>query len=175
MISCYISLGSNLENPEAQLQQAVSSIASIARSQVAASSAVYRSAPVGPGQQADYLNAVLALGTDLPPMDLLDALQSIENAQGRVREQRWGPRTLDLDILLYGKQIINEPRLTVPHPAMSERNFVLRPLADICNQDFALPCGDTLGKLLQNCHGGRLERTSIRLNIPPSQGVQLER
>jgi len=167
MITCYISLGSNLEDPESQLQRAIAALAAVPQLRLAVASPVYRSAAVGPGSQPDYLNAVVALITELPPLELLDALQAIEQAQHRVRDERWGPRTLDLDILLYGDRQIDLPRLQVPHPAMADRNFVMVPLSDICNPNMELPGGGDLGTFIERCPPGRLERTRIRLNTHP--------
>ncbi|MBN7795782.1 2-amino-4-hydroxy-6-hydroxymethyldihydropteridine diphosphokinase [Parahaliea mediterranea] len=163
MITCYIALGSNLDEPESQLQEAVTALSRIEGLRLAAASPVYRSAAVGPGEQPDYLNAVLAVITDLQPLALLDALQAIEDRQGRQRGERWGPRTIDLDILLYGDQRIDLPRLQVPHPEMTGRNFVLVPLADICNPALRLPDGEELGSVVGRCPDARLERTRIRL------------
>jgi 2-amino-4-hydroxy-6-hydroxymethyldihydropteridine diphosphokinase len=163
MITCYVALGSNLQDPESQLQAAVRALHALDGVRVAATSQVYRSAAVGPGDQPDYLNAAVALVTALPPLDLLDALQAIERRQGRVRGEHWGPRTLDLDLLLYGNQQIDLPRLTVPHPRLAERNFVLAPLADICSPALPLPGLGELGTLLERCPPARLERTRIRL------------
>lgn len=163
MITCYIGLGSNLDDPEAQLQEAVAALRKVEGLRLAAASPVYRSAAVGPGEQPDHLNAVLAVITDLPPLALLDTLQAIEDKQGRQRLERWGPRTLDLDILLYGDQRIDLPRLQVPHPAMTERNFVLVPLSDLCNPSMKLPGGEELGTLVERCPDARIERTRVRL------------
>lgn len=163
MITCYIALGSNLDDPESQLQRAVDALREHPALRLATVSSVYRSAPVGPGEQPDYLNAVLAAITDLAPLELLDALQAVENAQGREREERWAPRTIDLDILLYGDEVIDDPRLQVPHPAMAERNFVLVPLTDICSPEMKMPAGKTLGELVEQCPPAPMERTRIRL------------
>jgi 2-amino-4-hydroxy-6-hydroxymethyldihydropteridine diphosphokinase len=113
---------------------------------------------MGPADQPDYINAVAALATRLSALELLDALQTIEQQQGRVREgERWGPRTLDLDLLLYGDQQIHTDRLTVPHPRLGERNFVMYPLHDITGDDLLIPGLDTLGHLLQACPRQGLE------------------
>ena len=104
---------------------------------------------MGDVEQPDYVNAVAGFKTSLSPIDLLDALQSIENQQGRLRELRWGPRTLDLDLLLYDDQCIDSPRLVVPHYGMRERSFVLVPLSDIA-ADFILPDGTALSSLLND-------------------------
>ena len=131
MNPAYIALGSNLQNPQQQLHSAISAIAQLAQSSIGPISSFYRSTAVGPGKQPDYLNAVLRLDTKLEPLELLDELQNIENSQGRERQERWGPRTLDLDLLLYGDVTLISPRLTIPHPRMHQRNFVLYPLQEI--------------------------------------------
>ncbi len=167
MIDTYIALGSNLADPLEQLQRAVDALARLPHSHLARLSAVYRSAAVGPGSQPDYLNAVARIQTELAPIALLDALQAVEQAQGRERSVRWGPRTLDLDILLYGGQRISEPRLSVPHPRMMERAFVLYPLADVAEANLLLPHGEDLAKLVAACEPGDLKRTALSLR-PPS-------
>ncbi|WP_163373092.1 2-amino-4-hydroxy-6-hydroxymethyldihydropteridine diphosphokinase [Endozoicomonas acroporae] len=141
--TAYVALGSNLEQPDLQLQRAVDDIDSMPQTTVAACSRLYRSDPVGPPGQPDYCNAVVAVNTTLAPLRLLDALQSIENAHGRVRSVRWGPRTLDLDIILFGNRCIESERLTVPHYQMQVRNFVLCPLLDVA-PDLELPDGTLL-------------------------------
>lgn len=152
-ISAYIGLGSNLAgslgSPLAQLQQAVQALAALPETGLIAVSPAYGSIAVGP-EQPDYTNAVAHLRTSLAPLDLLDQLQAIEQAHERVRIQHWGPRTLDLDLLLYADQTIDLPRLQVPHPYLTQRNFVLYPLAAI-NPDLVLPCGTALATLLQDC------------------------
>ena len=128
----YIGLGSNLSQPIKQVQSAISEIEKIAQSNIVNVSSLYLSKPMGPQDQDDYINAVLAIETTLTPLELLDALQDIENKAGRVRkENRWGARILDLDIILFGNEIINSERLIVPHYGMKEREFVLLPLAEI--------------------------------------------
>lgn len=130
-VICWIGLGSNLSDPKAQLLQAFDELAALPDSQLLQRSALWSSAPVGPQDQPDFVNAVAALQTQLPPLRLLDALQAIEQAHRRIRLRHWGPRTLDLDLLLYGDQIINHPRLQVPHPEMHRRGFVLAPLYSV--------------------------------------------
>lgn len=149
-VQVYIGLGSNLNDPVKQLQQAVSSLAKLISCHVVSVSPFYTSKPMGPQNQADYVNAVVALETSLPAEQLLDELQAIELAQGRVRLERWGARTLDLDLLLYGDQQIATERLTVPHPGMQERSFVLYPLADI-SPSLSIPGRGTLSALLEAC------------------------
>lgn len=164
MIPAYIGLGSNLQEPIGQLRSAVIALGGLRDSRVAAVSRVYRSAAVGPGDQPDYLNAVLRLDTALAPEALLQQLQAIETSQGRIRIERWGARTLDLDILLYGELEIVTPTLTIPHPALSSRNFVLYPLADISGPNLVLPDGSDLGTLLARCPRGELVATMLQLN-----------
>jgi 2-amino-4-hydroxy-6-hydroxymethyldihydropteridine diphosphokinase len=133
--SC-IGIGSNLDDPEAQVRQALRALETVDSTRVTAVSSLYRNPPMGPADQPDYVNAVAILLTALPPRTLLQQLQALEQRQGRVREShdRWGPRRLDLDILTYGKQTISEPGLQIPHPGISERNFVLFPLLEIAPQ-----------------------------------------
>lgn len=149
----WIGLGSNLDDPLAQLQRAVAALAAHPAVRIAARSPVYRNpAMLQPGQppQPDYLNAVVGIDTTLEPLALLDLLQAIEQAQGRVRGERWGARTLDLDILLYDDRVIDLPRLVVPHPGLRERRFALQPLADIA-PGLRLPDGTTIATLLAAC------------------------
>jgi 2-amino-4-hydroxy-6-hydroxymethyldihydropteridine diphosphokinase len=146
----YIGLGSNLENPRAQVEQALVELAAIPESKLLATSPLYRSAPVGPGEQPDYINATALLETSLTPLALLDALQAIEQSHERVRIEHWGPRTLDLDILLLDQQTIDSERLRVPHPYLTQRNFVLYPLADIA-PELLLPDGTSLQQLIAQC------------------------
>ena len=146
----YIGLGSNLSEPIKQVQAAINAITHISLSNVVKVSSLYLSKPMGPQDQDDYINAVLALETSLSAIELLDALQTIENEAGRVRkDNRWGARILDLDILLYGNETINNPRLTIPHYGMKEREFVLQPLAEIA-PDLVLPDGESVKVLSQN-------------------------
>ncbi|MBU3055510.1 2-amino-4-hydroxy-6-hydroxymethyldihydropteridine diphosphokinase [Pseudomonas indica] len=155
----YIGLGSNLSEPLEQLRGALAALGELPQSRLAATSSFYSSDPLGPADQPRYVNAVAALDTDLPPLALLDALQTIELNQGRVRkEERWGPRTLDLDILLFGSRQIDEPRLQVPHYHMHARAFVLYPLAEIAGEELALPDGRRLSELLAACPFEGLER-----------------
>lgn len=171
MTPAYVGLGSNLQQPLLQLQRALIAIAQLPSSQLLRVSSVYRSAAVGPGEQPDYLNAALQLDTRLQPAELLAALQAIEQAQGRVRTIRWGARTLDLDILLYGDRQIATSSLTIPHPELQRRNFVLYPLAEIAGPHLVLPDGTELVTLIARCPRGDLVRTRLRLtpqtSVPP--------
>ena len=153
----YIGMGSNLAAPEQQLRSAIEALAQLPGTQLAGVSAFYQSDSLLPGQPR-YTNAVAALDSHLAPLDLLDALQAIENDQGRERLERWGPRTLDLDILLFGNRLIDEPRLKVPHYQMHLRAFVLYPLAELAPADLQLPDGKRLSDLLTACPFVGLER-----------------
>lgn len=152
MIRVYLGLGANLAEPLLQLRQAAAALAALPHSRLAGVSSFYGSKPMGPQDQPDYVNAVAALDTQLAPEALLDALQQIEQQQGRQRkDHRWGPRTLDLDILLYGDQIISTERLTVPHYGLQQREFVVYPLLELA-PDLQIP--------------GHGSLTEIALNVP---------
>ena len=153
----YIGMGSNLAAPAQQLRSAVEALARLPGTTVAGVSAFYQSDSLLPGQPR-YTNAVAALDSNLAPLALLDALQAIENDQGRERLERWGPRTLDLDILLFGDRLIDEPRLKVPHYQMHLRAFVLYPLAELAPVALQLPNGQTLSEVLAACPFVGLER-----------------
>lgn len=147
MTLCYIAIGSNLASPLAQASAAVNALDAIPHSRLVAVSSFYRTPPLGPQDQPDYLNAVVALDTALDAHQLLEHTQRIELEQGRERkDERWGPRTLDLDLLLFGNDTIHSERLTVPHYDMKNRLFMLYPLAEIA-PDLTFPDGETL----QNC------------------------
>ncbi|PHN29367.1 2-amino-4-hydroxy-6-hydroxymethyldihydropteridine diphosphokinase [Pseudomonas sp. ICMP 460] len=153
----YIGMGSNLAAPDQQLRSAIDALALLPGTRLAGVSAFYQSDSLLPGQPR-YTNAVAAVDSRLAPLELLDALQAIENDQGRERLERWGPRTLDLDILLFGDRLIDEPRLRVPHYQMHLRAFVLYPLAELAPADLQLPNGQTLKELLTACPFVGLER-----------------
>ena len=132
MTIAYIGLGSNLDNPVQQLEQAVAALRELPQSRLLHISSFYQSKALGPGSQPDYVNAVVMLETSLTAVALLEHMQDIENKQGRVRgPERWQARTLDLDLLLYGNERIGTENLVVPHPEIANRNFVLIPLAEI--------------------------------------------
>ncbi|WP_111884735.1 MULTISPECIES: 2-amino-4-hydroxy-6-hydroxymethyldihydropteridine diphosphokinase [unclassified Acinetobacter] len=128
MTLTYIGLGSNLGDSQQILSEAVHKLATLGTVKV---SKLYQSPPMGPQDQPNYLNAAVALETDLAPLALLDELQRFEQESGRVRLRHWGERTLDLDLLIYGEQHIQNERLTVPHVGVLERDFVLKPLLDL--------------------------------------------
>jgi len=135
----YIGVGSNLEDPRAQVLAAITRLAQLPRSRLVLSSKLYRSRPFGPVAQPDFVNAVAAILTQLDPRALLNELRAIEKAMGRPkRHEHWGPRIIDLDLLAQGREQRTEPELTLPHPGIVERNFVLYPLAEIA-PDLDLP------------------------------------
>jgi 2-amino-4-hydroxy-6-hydroxymethyldihydropteridine diphosphokinase len=135
----YVGLGSNLQLPARQVDDALGLLADIQGTRLVAASSLYRSTPFGGVEQPDFVNAVAALLTILSPGELLAELQGIELRQGRERDgSRWGPRVLDLDLLVYSGASIDEPGLTVPHPGIAERNFVLLPLGEIA-PDLVVP------------------------------------
>jgi 2-amino-4-hydroxy-6-hydroxymethyldihydropteridine diphosphokinase len=146
----YIGLGSNIQDPRHQLESALRELARLPATRLAAVSPRYRTAPVGPADQPDFINAVACLETALAPSALLAALQQIEQRHGRRRgAQRWGPRSLDLDILLYGARELALADLRIPHPQMHRRAFVLVPLADIASAELEIPGLGRLGALLE--------------------------
>jgi len=131
MALCYIGIGSNLGNRQANIEAAIERLQQVERIEVKKISSVYETKPVGGPEQPDYLNAVVEIKTGLTPRGLLAALHEIENTLGRKRLVKNGPRTIDLDILTYGDEKINEPDLKIPHPRMSEREFVQAPLKEL--------------------------------------------
>lgn len=157
MSHVYIGLGSNLDHPRTQIESAFSELDALSETQLLKRSALFQSAPVGPQDQPDYINAAALLETSLAPEALLDALQAIELTHGRERIIRWGARTLDLDILLYDEQEMDTERLTVPHAQLRERGFVLGPLRDI-NPELTLPGGESITSLWQQCDKTGLSR-----------------
>lgn len=134
-IHVFIGLGSNLSNPVQQIIKAIQDISGLEQCSLEVASSLYETPPMGPQDQPNYINAVVKISTSLKPYELLDALQSIENQHGRTRDTgRWGARTLDLDILIYDDIISHDPRLTLPHPGLASRAFVLYPLIEIDRQ-----------------------------------------
>jgi 2-amino-4-hydroxy-6-hydroxymethyldihydropteridine diphosphokinase len=146
----FIGLGSNLEKPLEQIKTAIKDMKNMADTELVACSSLYKSPPMGPQDQPDYINAVIELDTILTPHKLLDELQKIEQQHGRVRNRHWGERTLDLDVLVYGEQILNDDRLAVPHPGIAERAFVVYPLAEL-DRDLVIPGLGKVGQLVKTC------------------------
>ncbi|MCE8045020.1 2-amino-4-hydroxy-6-hydroxymethyldihydropteridine diphosphokinase [Halomonas daqingensis] len=146
LVDVYVGLGSNLEDPVAQVRRALEALGGLPLTERVAASRLYTSRPVGPQDQPDFINAVAHLRTRLSPLAMLDQLQALEQRHGRVRRRHWGPRTLDLDLLLYGDERLELPRLRVPHPEMTARSFVLLPLAELSPQ-LQLPDGRPVAAL----------------------------
>lgn len=153
----YIGLGSNLDEPMDHVQRALSELDELSQTKLVAASSLYRTDPMGPAGQPDYINAVAAVQTRLSAEALLSELQHLETLHQRVRRERWGPRTLDLDLLLYGNYTINVEHLVVPHPGLAERNFVLIPLFEIA-PDLILPDNRSLADLVDRCGVEGLEQ-----------------
>ncbi len=157
-VTAFIGLGSNLDQPAEQLVTARQTIAALPNIEETGFSSLYRNPPMGPQDQPDYVNAVMAIKTSLPAIDLLHQLQAVEQSQGRVRTgERWGARTLDLDLLLYGDRQIEVPDLTVPHIGIAERAFVLYPLYEIA-PDLSIPGFGKLTNLIAKCPKNDLHR-----------------
>ena len=139
-------MGSNLNNPIYHVEKGIRDINHLLNTKVLKRSSLYKSKPIGPQNQRDYINAVIKIETLQEPIELLDSLQDIEAQHHRKKTKRWGPRTLDLDILIFNKLEFNHKRLTIPHPEMINRDFVLIPLYEVTNYNFMIP---KYGKLLQ--------------------------
>ncbi|MBF2790824.1 MULTISPECIES: 2-amino-4-hydroxy-6-hydroxymethyldihydropteridine diphosphokinase [Enterobacter] len=158
MTLAYIAIGSNLASPLEQVNAAVQALGEIPQSKIVAVSSFYRTPPLGPQDQPDYLNAAVVLETALNAETLLNNTQRIELQQGRVRKaERWGPRTLDLDIMLFGRETINTERLTIPHYDMKNRGFMLWPLFEVA-PDLIFPDGIPLRTILDNLNAERPAR-----------------
>ncbi len=154
-IRAYIGLGSNLEDPVAQIKEALEELDAIPDTVLVEKSSLYSCKPMGPEDQPDYVNAVAGLDTLLSPEELLETLIEIEDGQGRKRDgEKWGPRIIDLDLLLYGKKKIKTDTLVVPHPGMHERDFVMYPLAEIAG-NITIPGKGLMSKRYAACekHG----------------------
>ncbi|GAB4515825.1 MAG: 2-amino-4-hydroxy-6-hydroxymethyldihydropteridine diphosphokinase [Sulfuricaulis sp.] len=157
----YIGLGSNLDDPVAQVRSGVTALTRLDKTQVEACSSLYRTAPVGLRDQPDFVNAVCRVRTGLIPATLMRDLLEIERVHGRVRQgDRGGPRTLDLDLLLYDGQVIKTEELSVPHPRLHERAFVLYPLHEI-EPDLIIPGHGALRELLAKCTGQQVQKTDV--------------
>jgi len=145
-VTVFIGLGGNLGDPAAQIRRAMRTLAAMPETRLVRRSSLYRNPPAGYLDQPEFVNAVARIETRLAPRDLLEQLLAIERAYGRARDFPNGPRTLDLDILLYGERTVREPRLTIPHPRMLERAFVLVPLAEIAPET-VVPGGGRIADL----------------------------
>ncbi len=153
----YVALGANLQRPDEQIRAGFEELAMLPNTRLDAVSSLYRSAPVGHLDQPDFINAVAAIGTTLSPRALLEALLEIEVRYGRVRDFPNAPRTLDLDIILYAGEEVDEPGLTIPHPRMHERAFVLIPLAEIA-PDATIPRRGRLRDLVAAVDAASVEK-----------------
>lgn len=166
-VRAFVGVGSNLEDPARQVTAALEALSRLPRTSRVGASRRYRNPPMGPGDQPDYVNAVAELATTLPPLALLDALQDLEAGAGRRRGgRRWGPRPLDLDLLLYGQEQLHLPRLTVPHPGIAERAFVLVPLAEL-DPELEIPGCGPLRALLAGVDADLLEPLPVRPTEAP--------
>jgi 2-amino-4-hydroxy-6-hydroxymethyldihydropteridine diphosphokinase len=145
--TAFVGIGSNLGDREAHLARAIELLSAEDAIEVSGVSQIRETEPVGPVEQGPFLNAAVQVATDLAPRELLDCLLDIEQRMGRVRRERYGPRTIDLDLLLYGDEVVDEPGLTVPHPRLPERRFALEPLADL-DPSLTIPGAGPISALL---------------------------
>ncbi len=156
--SAYVGVGSNLSGPAGQVETALDELESLPETRLVARSHLYRSAPFGGIEQPDFVNAVAALLTKLDARELLVELKRIEAARGRdADERRWGPRIIDLDLLVYSTLVVEEPGLTLPHPGIAERNFVLLPLGEVA-PDLVIPTLGRVAAISVNEQEPRIER-----------------
>ncbi len=149
-VTAYIGLGSNLDNPQQQVSLALNELDTLEGCSLCRTSSLYASRPMGPAEQPDYVNAVAEIRTVLEAELLLDQLQGLEARHQREPTRRWGPRTLDLDLLLYGDNVIETSRLSVPHPGIAERHFVLYPMAEL-NDALVIPGAGIVELLVADC------------------------
>jgi 2-amino-4-hydroxy-6-hydroxymethyldihydropteridine diphosphokinase len=157
MVEAYVALGSNVEGPAHHVQQAILEIGSFTHTKVVAQSSLYRTPPWGKLDQPDFINAVVKIQTRHTALELFLLLQDVENKHARQRVEKWGPRTLDCDLILYGQEIIDTPDLIVPHPRMKTRGFVLLPLAEIV-PTCVLPSGEAILDLVSRCDCTGIEK-----------------
>jgi len=161
--TAYIALGSNVGDRAAHVDAALRGLAATPGVRLSACSSLYETSAVGP-EQPDYLNAVLVAQVEVEPAALLGRLRELEFFSGRVRRERWGPRTLDLDLLLYGERVVDEPGLTVPHPELHRRRFVLEPLVEVAPWAVHPLLAHTMDELLRHLPPGGV----LRCAPPPS-------
>lgn len=184
-MDCYLGLGSNLNNPLRQVERAILALRDCSGITIGKVSSLYRSRPMGPPEQPDFINAVVKLTTIYSARTLLDLLIDLEQRQGRVRaplaaRQKNGPRILDLDLLLYGAEVLVEPGLTVPHPGLHQRDFVLYPLFEIA-PELEIPGHGCIAGLLSGCvhHGltriGAASETGAMRQTAVTEGVRAQR
>ena len=157
MTIAYVGLGANIGDPDRHMKLAIEELKQLPETILVLTSGVYKSAPLGYADQPDFLNAVARLDTGLSAAQLLENLQEIERRQGRERSFANAPRTLDLDLLLYGDRTMNTPGLTLPHPRMHERAFVLQPLLEL-DSEISIPGKGKAGALLSACGSQKIER-----------------
>ncbi len=153
----YVGIGSNQDDPAKQVDRAFRALEKLPRTALTARSSLFRSAPFGPVEQPDFVNAVAYLETKLDAVELLQHLQAIERRHGRLRGERWGPRVIDLDLLVFADQVIDTDALSVPHPGIAERNFVLLPLQEIA-PDLVIPGLGTVADIAVDTDEPRISR-----------------
>jgi 2-amino-4-hydroxy-6-hydroxymethyldihydropteridine diphosphokinase len=170
LITAFVGLGSNLGDPAAQIRCALSTLAAMPETRLLRQSSFYRNPPVGYLDQPEFVNAVAEIETRLKPRDLLDQLLALERTHGRTRDFPNAPRTLDLDILLYGRLVVNEPGLTIPHPRMLDRAFVLVPLAEIA-PNITVPGSGRVADLVRKVDASGL----VRLPMQPPMNADERR
>lgn len=161
----FVGLGSNLGEPATQIARAIKGLAALPATRVVAVSSMYRSAPFGPVGQPDFLNAAAQVRTGLSAPDLLRALLRLEDEQGRVRAERWGPRTIDLDLLVFGSEVCDSAVLTLPHPGIASRNFVLLPLLEIA-PELVIPGLGPIAGIAVNLDEPRISRIDPNVDRP---------
>ena len=164
MVRAYVALGSNLDDPVAQVRAGAQALGKLPGTILVRCSSLYRTAPMGVTDQPDFINAVCAVDTSLPASVLMRALLDIERAHGRQRDIQGGPRTLDLDLLLYGELVCHEPGLTLPHPRLHERAFVLYPLSEIV-PGLSIPGRGQVETLRAGCAGQAIERLAAAIEV----------
>lgn len=147
---CFIGIGSNLNSPVKQIEKAFKLISTYSKIKIISKSSMYISKPLEFKDQPDYINCVISVVTKLTPYELLKTLQEVERNQGRVRKEKWGARTIDLDILLYGNEKISDKELTIPHPEIYKRHFVVYPLAEISN-NLVFPDNQHISEVIKKC------------------------
>lgn len=164
MTGAFVGLGSNIEEPATQLRRAYEALATLPDTRLIAVSSVYESLPMGPTDQPSFLNACAHIDTTISPSELLTALLAIETTMGRIRKRHWGERCIDLDLLFYGDVSLQSERLTLPHPGLYQRDFVLMPLAELLGREYLMPNGADIGTLLTTCSTHGLRLSSVQLH-----------